>query len=129
VVAAFIKRILAGQPVTVYGDGSQVRDFVYVEDLCEGIVAALDRDVDGVIQLGSGRPVSVDALLEELGRVVAPLRIERLAAPPNDGEIRATWCDIAKARKCLGFEPRTSLAEGLARTWDWFRQRGSDLSS
>jgi UDP-glucose 4-epimerase len=120
VVAAFIKRILAGQSLPVYGDGTQVRDFVYVEDLCDGIVAALHSEVDGVIQLGSGRPVAINGLLDTLEGVVAPRAIERSYQPANQGEIQATWCDIGKARKVLGFDPRTPLPEGLHRTWAWF---------
>lgn len=119
-VAAFIKRVLAGQPVTIFGDGSQVRDFVFAADLCDGIVAGINSDVTGVIQLGSGVPVSINQLLDELARVAAPTPVRRTCVAFREGEVRSTYCDISRARAELGFEPRTSLAEGLARTWRWF---------
>ena len=120
VVAAFIKRILANERVHIYGDGSQVRDYVFVDDLCDGIIAGVNADVSGVIQLGSGIPVTVDQLLDALSEVVRPRTIERVYEPFRDGEIRHTYCDIRKAREELGYDPRTPLREGLARTWNWF---------
>ena len=120
VVAAFFKRVLAGQTVTIYGDGSQTRDFVFVEDLCDGIIAGLQTTETGVVQLGSGRPVTVNALLDAMEAVIAPRRMQREYEPFRDGEIKANWCDVSKARAVLGFAPKTSLEEGLARTWAWF---------
>ncbi|HUZ62172.1 MAG TPA: GDP-mannose 4,6-dehydratase, partial [Acetobacteraceae bacterium] len=106
-----------------YGDGSQARDFVFVEDLCDGIVRAIMSEVVGVIQLGSGRPVTVAALIGEIRRAVAPRPIEVRHEPPRAGEVHTTFCDIAKARRELQFDPATPLAEGLARTWHWFLSR------
>jgi UDP-glucose 4-epimerase len=59
-------------------------------------------------------------LIEEIRRVVAPRPVEVWYEPARSGEVHATWCDIAKARRNLGFDPVTQLAEGLARTWRWF---------
>jgi UDP-glucose 4-epimerase len=123
-VAAFFRTILSGKPVTIYGDGSQTRDFIFVGDLCNGIVSGINSDACGVIQLGSGRPVTVDALLDTMSAVVAPRAIVRDYQPFRDGEIRETWCDIAKARRLLGFEPHTPLQQGLAQTWKWFTEQG-----
>lgn len=120
VVAAFMKRILAGEPLTVYGDGEQTRDYVFIDDLCRGIVAGLDCREAGVYQLGSGAPLSVNGLIEAMAAVVAPRRIEVHFAPPRAGEVLKTWCDISHARKVLGFTPSMPLAEGLERTWAWF---------
>ncbi len=122
VVAAFLKKVLAGQPVTIYGDGSQVRDYIDVADLCNGIVAALQCDVTGAIQLGSGLPVTVNELLDTIDRVVAPGKVARIYEAFRDGEIRQTYCDITKARTELGFNPRTSLLDGVSRTWRWFTE-------
>jgi UDP-glucose 4-epimerase len=125
VVAEFLKRVAADETVVVYGDGSQIRDYVFVEDLCGGIVSALSSDATGAIQLASGRPVTISALLETIGEVVAPapLRVEH--RPFRDGEVRATFCDIGKARRELGYEPVTPLHEGLIRTWAWFQAYGA----
>lgn len=123
VVAAFMRRILRGAPLVVYGDGSQVRDFVYVDDLCEGIVAAMTKpDAPGVVQLGSGSGTSVSRLIEEIAKVTGPGFRPRVDYEPfRAGEVRRTWTDVTRAREALGWVPRTSLPEGLARTWAWFR--------
>ena len=120
VVAAFFKAILRGETLTIYGDGEQQRDFVYVEDLCEGVAGVLRRPSSGVYQLGSGVPLSVNALIEAMRPVVAPRPIRVEHRPARSGEILNTWCEIGRARRALGFEPATPLADGLARTWRWF---------
>ena len=122
VVAHFFKRILAGEELVVYGDGTQKRDYIFVEDLCEGIVSAIERGASGVIQLGTGTPTSVDALIAEMRGVVEPqgypVRVRYEDFRP--GEIKHTWCRIDKARERLDFDPDTPLSEGLAYTWAWF---------
>lgn len=125
VVAHFLKQILEGQPLVVYGDGSQVRDFVFVEDLCRGIAQALATRSQGVYQLGSGQPTTVNELIEALRRVVGHNRaFEVLYEDFRAGEIYATYCDVTKARDTLGFDPATPLDEGLRRTWNWFVEVG-----
>jgi UDP-glucose 4-epimerase len=119
VVAAFVKQALLGEPLTVYGDGSQRRDYLYVGDLVHGIEAALDSEAIGVYQLGSGRPTSLGELLAALETVAGrplPVRFEAR----RRGEVHSTWCEIGKARRELGFAAETPLAEGLAETWRWF---------
>lgn len=123
VVAAFMKRILAGKPVIVYGDGEQTRDYVFVADLCQGIVAGLTSAAPGVYQLGSGGPLSINGLIAAIAEVVAPHRIEVRFEPSRAGEVMQTWCDIAKARGELGYAPATTLGDGLAQTWAWFVQQ------
>jgi UDP-glucose 4-epimerase len=119
VVAHFLKQLLKNEPLIIYGDGSQTRDFVFVEDLCGGIMRALSMDVTGVYQLGSGEPTSVNELVDAMRAatgVPVPVRHEDFRA----GEVLATYSDIARARKVLGFEPKTSLKDGLRHTWKWF---------
>jgi UDP-glucose 4-epimerase len=120
VVAAFFKRVIAGQPVQVFGDGSQVRDFVYIDDLCDGLIKGLMGQVCGVVQLGSGRPVSVSSLIEAMRLAIAPHPIAVKHEAARAGEVSATWCDITKARALLGFSPDTVLQVGLQKTWLWF---------
>ncbi|HEY2179484.1 MAG TPA: NAD-dependent epimerase/dehydratase family protein [Caulobacteraceae bacterium] len=120
VVAAFFKEILKGNPLIVYGDGEQTRDFVFVGDLCQGIAAGLKGDATGAIQLGSGRPLTINALIVAMKRVVAPVKIEVEYRPHRAGEVRDTWCQIDRARTDLGFDPSTPLEDGLAETWAWF---------
>lgn len=120
-VAHFFKQALDGKPIVVYGDGSQIRDFVYVIDLCKGILQAIDADVSGVFQLGCGEPTTINELLAEMKKVVGEARWPKVEyADWRAGEVRQTWCDISKARKTFGFDPATPLAAGLAETWQWF---------
>ncbi len=121
VVAHFFKNILAGNPLTIYGDGSQKRDFIHVDDICRGIILALQKGVSGSFQLGTGEPTSINQLIslmkEVLGdRVPVKTRYEDF----RPGEIRHTWCDITKAKDILTFQPRISLRKGLCQTWEWF---------
>ena len=120
VVAHFFKQILAGEELTVYGDGTSARDFLFVEDLVVGIRAAMEAGATGVFQLGSGRPTSLNELLdlmrEVTGRADLPVRYSDFRA----GEVHVNWCEIAKARQTFGFDPATPLSDGLRRTWDWF---------
>jgi UDP-glucose 4-epimerase len=125
VVAAFFKRLIADQPLIIYGDGSQVRDFIYVDDLCDGLVAGLFGRACGVVQLGSGRPVTITALIDAMSAAVAPRRIEVVYEPARAGEVAATWCDISKARALLGFSPDTPLQTGLKQTWRWFTEEAA----
>ncbi len=122
VVAAFLRQIMANETLTVYGDGNQTRDFVFVDDLCDGIIAGLKGDVAGVVQLGSGRPTSVNELIDAMKPVVAPHEVEVDYVGFRTGELVLTYCDIAKARSELGFQPNTSLAVGLGITWKWFNE-------
>ncbi|MBX9664033.1 SDR family NAD(P)-dependent oxidoreductase [Novosphingobium sp.] len=123
VVAAFFRRIAERLPLIVHGDGEQVRDFVFVDDLCDGIMRGIEHERSGVLQLGSGVPVSVNALIAEMRQVVAPRTIEVEYRPARLGEIERTWCDVSRARAALGYSPDTSLAAGLAQTWAWFCAR------
>jgi UDP-glucose 4-epimerase len=122
VVAAFCKRILEGKPLIVYGDGSQVRDYVFTEDLCSGIRAAIESDHNGVLQLGTGVGTDLNRLIDILKKTVErPVEVEYQDF--RAGEIRNTFCDISKARRVLGYDPSTTLEDGIRRTWDWFVSR------
>ncbi len=120
VVAHFFKQILAGKPLVVYGDGSQSRDFVFVEDLSEGIRNSLEVDRTEVIQLGVGKPTSVNELIDTMRGIVGDDRISVQYEPFRAGEILNSYCDVSKARRVLGYDPRTGLEDGLRRTWAWF---------
>jgi UDP-glucose 4-epimerase len=122
VVAHFFKRILADEPLVVYGDGTQARDFLYVGDLVEGIRSAIDSDAVGAYQLGSGAPTTVDELLD-LMRATTGLELDVVYEDFRPGEVHRTWCEIDKAREGIGFAPVTPLDEGLRHTWEWFRDR------
>lgn len=122
-VPNFIKRCLRTEPIEIFGDGSQTRDFIYVDDLCDGIVGGVTaQDVAGeVFQLGTGVETSI-AELAELVRDAAGGGGDIRFAPRRAGEVYRSRVDITKARRLLGFDPSTELSEGLAATVAWYRE-------
>ncbi|HSR34792.1 MAG TPA: NAD-dependent epimerase/dehydratase family protein [Anaerolineae bacterium] len=117
----FTQWIHEGQPVTVYGDGQQSRDFTYVDDIARGTLAALRPIGYEVINLGSDKPVVLmDAirLVERLAGKQARLEFQ----PRHPADVRATWADIGKAEKLLGWRPQVGLEEGIRRLVDWYRE-------
>jgi UDP-glucose 4-epimerase len=121
VISAFCKAASAGQPLVVYGDGSQTRDFIYVGDLCEGIAAALTCGEGGVvIHLGSGVETSVtDVARTVIDKFGGDIEIEH--HPERAGDILRSSADISGARALLGFDAHTSLDDGLTDTVAWFK--------
>ena len=119
-VTAFCKALRAGRPLVVFGDGKQVRDYVHVDDIVVGVMAALGARATGVFALGTGIGTSLNDLIEHLARVsgVVPRVDYKLARP---GEVAATWTDITKARDWLDYRPCVEIEDGLARTWEWSR--------
>ncbi len=117
----FIQWIAEGRPLRLYGDGSQQRDYTFVEDIARGSVAALKPTGFEVINLGGDKPVSILEVIEQIeGLIGQKAKIERMAPAP--GDVPATWADISKARRLLNWEPQVSLAEGLQRSVDWYQQ-------
>lgn len=123
-VAAFLKDIVEKGEVTVYGDGTQTRDFLFSEDLTDGIVSAIESNCSGPYQLGSGQPTSLNELLAIIKNVCGedrPFTIKHEAFRP--GEVMSTYCDISKARRDLGFNPTTSLEQGVEKVWRYFQHQ------
>ena len=115
----FVKWLSEDQPVVIYGDGGQSRDFTYVEDIARGTVAGLKRLGYEVINLGSDRPV----VLREALRMIEDRmgkRAEIRWEAAHAADMRATWAEIGKARELLGWEPRTELGEGLTALVEWY---------
>lgn len=107
------------EPFTVYGDGSQVRDFVYVGDVCNAVLKTVERKATGVYHIGSGEGTTIQQLLDEIGKVRdRPLKIEFVRE--RRGDVRENVASIESAKSCLKWEPTTTLHEGLERTYHWF---------
>jgi nucleoside-diphosphate-sugar epimerase len=117
----FIQAALQDRPIVVYGDGEQTRDFTYVSDAVEANCLALAPAANGqVLNIGGGSRSSVNQVLTTLEEILGrPIRREQ--RPPQPGDVRHTWADTARARSLLGFSPRVSLHEGLARQVEWLR--------
>ena len=110
-----------GEPVTVYGDGGQTRDFTFVADAVAATVASLTRDAkEFAYNVGGGHRVALREVLERIERLVGR-PIERRYVEPQHGDPRDTSADTSLARRDLGYEPRTSLERGLFMQWEWQR--------
>lgn len=126
VVAHFFKCILKGEPLVVYGDGSQTRDYLFIGDLVEGIHQAINISANGIYQLGSGIPVTLNELIAIMQKIVGEtIPLEVIYKEHRAGEILHTWCDTAKAKTELDFSAPTDLHQGLARTWQWFQENSA----
>ncbi len=117
---SFAKAILNEEPISVFGEGKLMRDFTYIDDIVEGTIAAIDLGASyEIFNLGNNCPVSVIDLISTLESLLGKkARISFEPTPP--GDVLATFADIAKAKATLGFEPRTSLACGLAKFTEWY---------
>lgn len=123
VVAIFTERMLAGQPVVIYGDGEQTRDFVYVDDVVHAFVLAMDRGDGERFNIGTSERTSVNQLFRALAAATGYER-EPTYAPERPGELRHNSLDPRKAARELGWKPWTTLEEGLATTLAWADGRG-----
>jgi UDP-glucose 4-epimerase len=123
-VTTFIKRALCREPLVIYGDGTATRDLLYVDDLCYGISAAIDAELqDEVVHLGSGGGTSIADLarlvLELTDATDTPIQYEER----RRGEVERTFAKPERAAELLGFTPSHSLRTGMQKTVDWFSTR------
>jgi UDP-glucuronate 4-epimerase len=119
----FTRLLHSGQPVEQYGDGSAARDYTYVSDIVEGIVAALEGCKRyHVWNLGGSHTTRLDDLIEKIGRGLG-VRREVRAMPMQPGDVNRTWADISRARAELGWSPKTDLDRGIALFIDWYLQQ------
>jgi UDP-glucose 4-epimerase len=121
VVAIFCDRILAGRDCTIFGDGGQTRDFVFVGDVARANLAALETDFVGPINIGTGLETDVNALHAMLARAAKTGRAA-VHAEGKPGEQRRSCIDPARAAKILGWKPEVALEGGLERTFAFFAQ-------
>ncbi|MGC8988230.1 dTDP-glucose 4,6-dehydratase [Infirmifilum sp.] len=122
VVPRTIRRILSGKKPVIYGDGLQTRDFIYVKDTCEAAMKiAMSESLKGqVLNIASGRETTIRDLIHTICRLMGYTG-EILYRPPRPGDVRRHFADITKARKLLGFEPKTSLEEALRIIIYWYK--------
>ena len=123
-IQRFLSACLSGEPITIFGDGTQTRDFTFIDDVIEALVLALEAPLDlRVFNVCGGSRISLNDLLTLVQEVTnKSLRIEHALGAPGDA--RHTLGDNARARRTLGFRPRISLADGLAAQWRWIQERG-----
>jgi UDP-glucuronate 4-epimerase len=122
-VARFMKALSDGEELEIFGDGEQTREFTFVTDAVEAMMRAATCDAAGsVLNIGGGGRASINAVLALLEQM-AGVTVQRRYLPASRGDQRHTGASINLARRHLGWEPRVSLREGLARQWSWFQQR------
>jgi UDP-glucose 4-epimerase len=122
VIAIFASSMLAGERATIFGDGEQTRDYVYVQDTVEAFAAAMDRAPGEIVNIGTGLETSVNTLHAMLADLVGT-RSEPAYGPQPEGELRRIALDNTLAATSLGWSPRTDLSSGLAKTVEHLRER------
>jgi len=121
VVAIFTGKILKGEKPVIYGDGDQTRDYIYVEDVVQANVLALEGK-EGIYNIGTGKETSVNELIEVFSKVLGR-EIKPEYAPPRIGEVHRISLDADMAKKELGFVPKYSLPEGILKTIEWYKNQ------
>jgi len=123
VVSIFIKNQIDGEGLRIFGDGTQTRDLLYVEDCADFIVRAAcsGKVVGQIINAGAGRDISINDLALLISK--DPGKIQHVKHHHPQSEIPKLLCDSSKARELLGWEPQTSLEEGIQKTERWLRAR------
>jgi len=120
----FTRKILAGEPIEVFGEGRMARDFTYIDDIVDGILGSLDlppaAGENRILNIGDSRPIGLMRMIEILEEVLGR-KAEKLMRPMQPGDVTSTFADISRLNALTGYEPKVKLEEGLARFADWYR--------
>lgn len=119
VLPIFAEKIKKGEPLTVYGDGNQTRDFVDVRDVVAANLLALEREAEGVFNIATGVATTVNTMVKYVTKAAAK-KVEVVHAPPRAGEVRHSVADIRKAKAVLKFFPKIRLEQGINEYFEWF---------
>jgi UDP-glucuronate 4-epimerase len=117
----FVQRIREGRPITVHGDGSQSRDFTYVDDIARGTILALRPVGYEAFNLGSDEPLKLSAMIALIEELTGQKAVQEFR-PGHPADVPATWADISKARRVLGWSPQTSFRQGMANLVAWYEE-------
>ncbi len=121
----FTRRLLTGQTPTIYGNGKQTRDFVYIDDVVRGILLAgqSKKRMGQIFNIGSGKRLSVNKLFSEIQNILRTDATPEFS-PRKQGDVLHTWADLGRAQKVLGFAPKADFAKSLRKTVLWFKNSG-----
>ncbi|HNF37925.1 MAG TPA: GDP-mannose 4,6-dehydratase, partial [Chitinophagaceae bacterium] len=124
----FTKSIIQGIPINMYGDGSTSRDYTYVDDIVQGISAAAQYDQSDfeIINIGNNYAITLSELISAIEKITGKKAIIN-PMPEQAGDVPKTFADISKAKRLLNYEPKTNLATGLQKFYDWFRENETIL--
>ncbi|MDZ7784583.1 MAG: NAD-dependent epimerase/dehydratase family protein [Halioglobus sp.] len=120
-VASFLSRVHAGEPLRIWGDGTVVRDYFYVTDLAQLCALAAESGETGVFNAGSGQGTSIDRVVE-LIRETTGRELSAIYEPQRQFDVQATYLDITRARDVFGWRPEVGLAEGIRLHWAWLQE-------
>ena len=123
VVAIFSSKIIKGENPTINGDGLQTRDYVYVRDVVDVNIRAMESDFTGSMNVGTEKETTVMELFKILREVSGESDVEEVHGPSREGEQRRSQLSYGLAKKILGWQPRMSLGEGLKITYNWFKNQ------
>ena len=119
----FAKLMHAGRPITMFGDGTASRDYTYVDDAVDGVIAATEREFGcEIINLGESQTVQLSRLIELLENALG-VKAEFNCKPTQPGDVPITFANIEKAQRLLGYNPQTKIEDGIPRFIEWFRQQ------
>lgn len=120
VLAIWMRAILQGEPIRIHGSGAVARDYVYVDDVARAVADVAETPTSPIaLNVGSGRPTSLDGLLDVLSSVVGDRRVRVERLPSRAADAASTWLDVRLARETLGWVPTVGLGEGIERMWRW----------
>jgi UDP-glucose 4-epimerase len=122
VIAAFATRMLRGRRPIIFGDGSQSRDFTFIQNVVHANLLAADAPQVGgeVVNIGCGTAIDLNHMVRDFGAILGT-DLEAIYEPPRPGDVKHSLADIAEARRLLGYEPQVHFADGLRQTLDWYR--------
>ena len=122
-IRKFSEKMLRGEKIPVFGDGSSLRDFTFIDDVVDGLCRATDTELGyAILNFGAGGKISVSQMIQELERALG-VSAEIDWLPLQTGDVPRTWADISAAKKALGYEPQVAFAEGIDRFVEWLAQR------
>ena len=121
---SFTQKILAGEPIEVFGEGRMARDFTYVDDIVDGIVGVLDRPPPGheprVLNIGDSRPVGLMDMIATLEQALGREAV-KVFRPMQPGDVTATFADVSALKALTGYDPKVPIEDGIPRFVDWYR--------
>ncbi len=119
VIAIFIRNALLGEPLIIFGDGNQTRDFVFVKDVVDANLLSLKyKGNHRIFNVGTGVQTSINKIAEEIEKSIGKKIVVR-KEDAIKGEVRDTYLDISRAKRELGFSPSVSISEGIRLTFEW----------
>ncbi|KQC11778.1 MAG: epimerase [Candidatus Cloacimonas sp. SDB] len=123
-IIKFMRKILAEQPVTVYGDGTTSRDYTYIDDIIAGVIRTIDFINSGwkyeIFNLGESHSIELNEMISILEKVTGKKAVKEFQ-PLQPGDVDITYADISKSKEILGYDPRTDFEEGIRKTLEWLK--------